>query len=156
MAYTAVYEELIRKLRSTGIIGNDHTGRLNALLAAFSEGIGNISDQLDSIYREMFVITALDKGLSEYEKMLSSVDLDNSIQGKRNSIITSLSFNNKNGGEMVRDHISDIYNLQAVVSEGSGSVIVDTAQAISEEQSELIRKHMSLLMPVTTVLDFRT
>ena len=57
---------------------------------------------------------------------------------------------------MIRSNFSDLYNIDADVSEGSGSVIVTVNQNLTSEQENLIREHMSSMMPVTTTLDFRT
>ncbi len=156
MNYPQMFNDLSNKLRNSGIYDNDSESVVYALLYSFSEALGRILDELNLVYREMFVQTARTDGLSEYMNLVSVIFPDDSIAGKRKSIITALSFNNENGADMIRSNFSDLYNIDADVSEGSGSVIVTVNQNLTSEQENLIREHMSSMMPVTTTLDFRT
>ena len=94
MNYPQMFNDLSNKLRNSGIYDNDSESVVYALLYSFSEALGRILDELNLVYREMFVQTARTDGLSEYMNLVSVIFPDDSIAGKRKSIITALSFNN--------------------------------------------------------------
>lgn len=144
------FAALSGRLEGLGIYDITQGSEIFSRLSALAEGLELYYEILDDIFKEMFVCTAENEGLEEYEKMLPVINTDSSTQGRRNSIISALSVNEKNGAERILGHIGDIYNITGELT-GSGRTLTFTTDAqLTSQQAQLIEDHISSLMPVGT------
>ncbi len=148
-------ESLTNKYQKNELYNAENTEAI-AELYAFSEGLKLCYDLIDDTYREMFIATACDEGISEYENLISVCNMDSSLDGKRTSILSVLSLNDHNGAGFMLEKLGNIYNITGNIIEENQRLIYSTSDNLTAEEFNQIQEHMQKLMTINKEAELRT
>ena len=104
----------------------------------------------------MFIATACDEGISEYENLISVCNMDSSLDGKRTSILSVLSLNDHNGAGFMLEKLGNIYNITGNIIEENQRLIYSTSDNLTAEEFNQIQEHMQKLMTINKEAELRT
>ena len=150
------FQSLFNKLSASGLYNLQEGTKEYAELMAYAEGLKLIYEDLDILLREYFVQTAEGFGLENYEEMMQVCNIDQSLSGRRNSIMSMLQISNSDNRLKDFDKILGIYNIHGTFSDEPGKVIFDCTDSLTSTLKESITEHMKRFCPANTTLQFNT
>lgn len=150
------FESLYNKLSALGIYDLQEGTKKYAELMAYAEGLELIYEELDTLLKECFVSTAEDFGLNNYEDMMAVCNMDQSLSGRRNSIMSTLQITNSDSRMKDFDKICGIFNIHGTFSDEPGKLIFNCTDSLTADQKEIITEQMKKFCPVSTTLQFNT
>ena len=141
------FDSMAEKLKATGLYDISEGTFLYAEIAAYAAGIEIYCEILDELLREHFIATAESYGLEMYEKMLSVCNIDKSLEGRRNSIISAMSVTNSDFTKSGFEKLPGIFNIHGSFSEEAGKLKFTCTDTLSDEQRISIAEQMSVFKP---------
>ena len=81
-----IFERLNERTHAVGLYADDAVN-LNTELEVYAAELERLSEELDRILRESFVVTAEDEGLSVYERIFGAVREDASVEQRREMLV---------------------------------------------------------------------
>lgn len=136
-------------LEKTGLYSVEEGGAVYAELMAYAEGLDVYFGALEELLRECFVSTAQEYGLALREKIFNRMNLDTSLQGRRNALLKALAVNvwdyTIEGMEKVRDSFNAQGSFET--DHNNMKVIFRCTQTITEAQKAALQEQMKNFMP---------
>ncbi len=136
-------------LEKTGLYSVEEGGAVYAELMAYAEGLDMYFGALKELLRECFVGTAQGYGLALREKIFNRINLDTSLQGRRNALIKALSVNvwdyTLEGMEKVRDSFNAEGSFETDYN--NMKVIFRCTQTLTAAQKTALQNQMKKFMP---------
>lgn len=144
----SVYENMKERL-STVKLYDDDAAALSWELNAYAAEIELLYTRLGEMFRERFISTAQDQGLSEYEKLFGPVRENDSAAERRRMLLLRLNLGNNDftsaGFQKALDSFGLVYTISEFPVLGRMNVIATTDYSPAEQA--WIRKEVSKIVP---------
>lgn len=144
----AVFDKMKERLSAVGIYGDD-AAALGWELKAYADEVELLYTQLGEMFRERFITTAQDMGLSEYEKIFGPVREEESAAERRRLLLLRLNLGNNdftvNGIRRALDSFGLVYTISEFPEIGKMNVLATTDY--SPAQQAWIRNEVSKIIP---------
>lgn len=150
------FESMSEKLSKTGLYRTDEGCLIYAELMAYASGLDLYYDALDELLRECFVITAESYGLELREKLIKKCNVDDSIEGRRKSILAALSITVNDFTSSGFYKCLDIFNINGTfTADFQNKIITVYLQSLEDtEKTEKIRQQLSEFLPPQFTVEF--
>lgn len=142
------FESMSKKLAKTGLYNTSEGNLVYAELMAYAEGLDIYYNALDELLRECFVPTAESWGLETREELIRKCSIDNSIEGRRKSIIAALSICNTDFTKDGFMKCLDIFGIEGTVTEDfkNNKLIFDCTTSIPQNKVNIIKGQLSAFL----------
>ena len=154
-----VFERMKERLSKVRVYGDDAVA-LCWELKAYAIEIERLYTRLDEMFRERFISTAQDMGLSAYEEIFGPVRDDESIEERRRKLLMRLNLGNNDFTVVGFQKALESFGLSYIISEfpviGRMNVIATTDYSPIEQA--WIKNEVSKIVPahIEFQLSFRT
>ena len=148
------FESMSEKLSKTGLYSTTEGKTVYAELMAYAEGLDIYYNALDELLRECFVSTAQDYGLTMREKYIRKCPVDDSTDGRRNSIIAALSVCNNYFTYDGFQKCLKIWGIEGTLKENfeNKKFTFECTTPIPDDKLEIIKQQVKEFLPC--YLDF--
>lgn len=136
-------------LEKTGLYDVSEGTMIYAELMAYAEGLDIYFGELERLEKECFVSTAEGEGLEVREAMISRMNPDDSLSGRRNSIISAMSIDINDFDTAGMEKVRDSFNVHGSFSFDTSNfkVIFNCTDALSAGQISRLTEQMKAFMP---------
>lgn len=143
------FESMSEKLAKTGLYNTSAGNLVYAELMSYAEGLDIYYNALDELLRECFVATAETYGLTIREEFIRKCSTDDSIEGRRKSIISALSICNTDYTMSGFKKCLDIFGIEGTLTENiTDHVFTFTCTTeIPENKADLIKEQLAAFLP---------
>ena len=151
-------QSMCDKMAKTGLY---HLGVDNLVykeLAAYAEGLDILYDAFEELFRECFVSTAEDYGLTIREGIINKLNLDQTVEGRRKSVLAALSIANTDNRVAAYEKYPTIFNVNGEFTEDfeNKKIIFHCTDGITSAQKTLLEKQMKEYMPCWLAFEVTT
>lgn len=156
----AVFDKMKERLSAVGIYGDDAVA-LSWELRAYAAEIELLYADLGEMFRERFITTAQDLGLSEYERIFGPVREEESTEERRRLLLLRLNLGNDdftvNGIRRALDSFGLTYTISEFPEIGKMNVLATTDYSpaeqawIKNEVSKIVPAHIEFQLSFNTM-----
>ncbi len=151
------FESMSEKLSKTGLYRTDEGLLVYAELMAYAEGLDIYYNALDELLNECFVSTASSYGLELREQYIRKCNNDESLEGRRKSIIAALSICSEDFTDDSFSKYLDVFNVSGSLStvplKNSATVYLDS---VDESKLEKIQSQITEFLPPYFQVEFES
>ena len=144
------FEMMSKRLGETGLYDITEGKGVYAELMAYAAGLDLYFDELENLRREVFIDEADEKGLEMYERLISVCNVDNSLEGRRRSVMSALSITGKDFTLDGIRKILGIYNIEGEITENDRYIIINCMNELSESEEKAINEDIQRFAPLHT------
>ena len=149
-----VLQSMTEKLAPLGLYGFAEDDLVMAELECYALVLQDYCDELDELLAERFVSTASGRGLELYEDMLRNYCLDETLPGRRKSVLASISMTNTDNRLADLDVLKDVFGISGSFSAGSGQITFTCTDTLTADEIAVISARMEKFMPIGTTFVF--
>ncbi len=150
-----VLQSMKNKLVPLGLYDLTGNNLITAELAAYALILQEYCDEIDELLAERFVSTASGRGLDIYENALGIKCNDESLAGRRKSVLAAISTTNEDNRLADMDRLMDMFGVNGIFTAQPGRIIFTCSDDLTAEQTQQLEAQMSLFVPVGVELEVR-
>lgn len=136
------------KLSPLGLYDLSEGTLVSAELECFAEELQRVSDELDGLLQERFVSTASGRGLEVYEDMMGLMCLDQTLAGRRSSILGAMAIKNTDNRLSDMDKLKPVFGVHGTFSQSAGALSFDCTDSLTPAQSAALEAQMGAFAPL--------
>lgn len=143
------FEQMKTILQNTGLYRVTEGSLIGAELKAYAAGLDLCFGELEELERECFVATARDEGLTMREDLLSRMNFDTTLSGRRQRLLKAMSVTVDDFTAEGMEKIRDSFNAHGSFAFDISTMTLTFActDTMTSRQRQRLQQQMEPLMP---------
>lgn len=142
------FEMMSERLEQTGLYDVSEGSGVYAELMSYATGLDLFFDEIEKIRRDIFFDISEGSEPGIYERLMSVCNFDKSAEGRKRSVISTLSITNRDFTADGIKKILGIYNIDGGVVEQDGNIIINCTSKLSESELKAINEDIQRFAPI--------